>query len=150
MQLENRIAIVTGSDSGIGQAIATEFAREGADVAITYLHDADGAEETKRRVEAAGRRGLVIQTDVRDPDAVARLFERTRTELGTPDIQVNDAGVGSGGKPVADLYANRKCRTFPGTGPANRGRSPGWRSISPPTMPTMSPAKASSSMAGWR
>jgi glucose 1-dehydrogenase len=103
MQLENRIAIVTGSDSGIGQAIATEFAREGADVAITYLHDADGAEETKRRVEAAGRRGLVIQTDVRDPDAVARLFERTRTELGTPDILVNDAGVGSGGKTVADL-----------------------------------------------
>jgi glucose 1-dehydrogenase len=55
-RLEGKVAVVTGSDSGIGQATADAFAKEGADVAITYLHDKDGAEQTRARVEAAGRR----------------------------------------------------------------------------------------------
>ena len=81
MKLADKIAIITGSDSGIGQAIgqaiALEFAREGADVAITYLHDRAGAEATKRLVEGEGRRALVVRTDVREAAQVAKLFEET-------------------------------------------------------------------------
>ncbi len=66
-RLQGKIAIVTGSDSGIGQATAEEFAKEGADVVVTYLEDQDGAEQTRRRVEDAGRRALVAHLDVRNP-----------------------------------------------------------------------------------
>ncbi len=102
MRLKDRIAVVTGADSGIGQAIAIEFAKEGADVAISYLEDEAGASETLRQVEAAGRRGVVVQADVADPAAVTKLFQSTREALGVPDILVNNAGTGSGGEPVAD------------------------------------------------
>lgn len=59
-RLKGKIAIVTGSDSGMGQAMAEAFAEEGADVAITWLHDEKGAEETRKKVEAAGRRAIVV------------------------------------------------------------------------------------------
>jgi glucose 1-dehydrogenase len=102
MRLRDRIAIVTGSDSGIGQAIAEEFAREGADVAVVFHTDAEGAEETRRRVEAAGRRAIVQQADVGDPASVESLFARTRNGLGVPDLLVNNAGIGGPGKLVAE------------------------------------------------
>jgi glucose 1-dehydrogenase len=101
-RLAGRVAIVTGSDSGIGQAIAIEFAREGADVAITWMRDESGARHTAEEVRGAGRRALVQQTDVRDPSSVERLFSAAERELGTPFILVNDAGVGGPGTPVAD------------------------------------------------
>jgi glucose 1-dehydrogenase len=102
-RLKDKIAIVTGSDSGIGQATAEAFAKEGADVAITYLHDQEGAEETRKKVEAAGRRAIVIQFDQRRPEEVERLFRETEEKLGTPYILVNDAGIDSTGKHVADM-----------------------------------------------
>lgn len=102
MKLQGKIALVTGSDSGIGQATAELFAREGADICISYHSDQSGAEETKRRVEAAGRRALVVQCDVGDPGSVKALFERAEG-LGTLDILVNNAGKGMGGMPVADM-----------------------------------------------
>jgi glucose 1-dehydrogenase len=101
--LEGKIAIVTGSDSGIGQATAVEFAKEGADVAVTWFRDRDGAEETRRQVEAEGRRAIVVQLDQRDPKQVARLFEEVATKLGAPFILVNDAGKDATGKHVADM-----------------------------------------------
>ena len=103
MKLQNRIAIITGADSGIGQATATLFAGEGADVCIGYHTDADGAAETGRRVQASGRRALVGQLDVGDPASVREFFDRCASELGTPDILVANAGVGMGGMPVADM-----------------------------------------------
>ena len=81
---EGEVAIITGSDSGIGQAMAVEFAKEGADVAITYLHDAQGAEETRRQVEAEGRRAIVVQTNLREEPNVARLFRRPRHSSALP------------------------------------------------------------------
>lgn len=92
--LSGKVAVVTGSDSGIGQAIAVEFARAGADVAVTFHTDAAGAEETARLVRAAGRRALVKQLDVGDEAAVGTLFEAAEAELGPPDILVNNAGTG--------------------------------------------------------
>jgi glucose 1-dehydrogenase len=102
-RLAKEIAVVTGSDSGIGQATAIAFAKEGADVAVTYFHDKEGAEKTKREVEAAGRKAVVVQLDQRDPNSVENLFRETRESLGTPTILVNDAGIDATGKPVKDM-----------------------------------------------
>jgi glucose 1-dehydrogenase len=102
-KLEGKVAIVTGADSGIGEAIAQEFAKHGADVAITYFSDDTGANETKQDVEKHGGKALVVQVDVRDPAAVAKLFEETESQLGTPYILVNNAGVDSVGEHVADM-----------------------------------------------
>ena len=103
MQLTNKVAIVTGADSGIGQAIATLFAEHGANVAISYHTDRQGAEETKRRVEAAGRRAYLAQSDVSDPASVEALFRGAEEALGTPDLLIANAGVGMGGMPVAEM-----------------------------------------------
>ena len=103
MKLQGRRALVTGSDSGIGQAIAILFAEEGADVAIVYHTDEEGAGETRRGVEAAGRRALVMQADVGNPEAVDRIFEEAERELGPLDILVNNAGIGSGGAGIVEL-----------------------------------------------
>jgi len=102
-KLKDRIAVITGSDSGIGQAMAQVFAEEGADVIITYLHDRDGAERTRRQVEANRRRAVVMQLDQRDPEQVERLFREAAERLGTPDILVNNAAVNASGKEVADM-----------------------------------------------
>jgi glucose 1-dehydrogenase len=102
MRLDDRIAIVTGSDSGIGQATAEALAQAGAHVALSYHTDREGAEETRRRVEAQGRRAIVAQADIADPRSVESLFEATKA-LGTPDILVANAGVALSGMPVADM-----------------------------------------------
>ncbi len=102
-RLTNKVALITGSDSGIGQATAIEFAREGADVVVHYLHDAEGAQKTKAGVEAAGRRALVTQADVRDENEVGRMFDAALAEFGTLDILMNNAGVDASGTPVAEL-----------------------------------------------
>ena len=102
-RLTGRTALITGSDSGIGQATAVEFAREGADVVVHYLEDSDGAAHTKAQVEAAGRRAVVVQADLRDEKQVARLFDEAVAGLGAPDILMNNAGVDASGTPVAEL-----------------------------------------------
>lgn len=102
-KLEGKVAIVTGSDSGIGQATAVELAKEGADVVITYHRDEGGAEETKRQVEAQGRRAIVVKIDVRSHDEVRELFRATEEQLGTPYILVNNAAVNASGKTVAEM-----------------------------------------------
>jgi glucose 1-dehydrogenase len=102
-RLSGEVAVVTGSDSGIGQATAIEFAREGADVAVTYFNDKEGAQDTLKEVEAAGRKGFVAQLDVRDPKSVERFFQAVDDRLGTPTILVNNAGIDAGGTPVKDM-----------------------------------------------
>lgn len=103
MRCAGRIAIITGSDSGIGAATAAALAREGADVALTFLHDGQGAAAAVRTIEAAGRRGLAMRSDAADPAAVAALFAHVEAELGPPDVLVNNAGLGQGGTPLADM-----------------------------------------------
>jgi glucose 1-dehydrogenase len=101
--LSHNVAVVTGSDSGIGQAIAVEFASNGADVVVNYFEDREGAEKTKASIEQAGGKAIVIQGDVGKPEDVQRLFDECERELGTATILVNNAGIDSTGKHVADL-----------------------------------------------
>lgn len=101
--LQGKVAIITGSDSGMGQAMAREFAAHGADVAITWFTDEQGANETRDAVEQQGRKALVMHIDVRDPDAIRNLFEETEKRLGVPYILVNDAGIDSVGDHVVDM-----------------------------------------------
>ncbi|MBE0477059.1 MAG: glucose 1-dehydrogenase [Coriobacteriia bacterium] len=103
IKLQGKVAVITGSDSGIGQATAVAFAHEGADVVVDYLIDDEGAEETRRRVESAGRRAIVVNADVRDERQVEEMFDRALREFGHVDILVNNAGVDASGKKVADL-----------------------------------------------
>ena len=92
MKLKDKRALITGADSGIGQAIAEIFAQEGADVAIVYHTDRDGAEQTRQRVEAAGRRALVMQGDVGDPASVRRMFDEAVNALGGLEIEFSGIG----------------------------------------------------------
>jgi glucose 1-dehydrogenase len=101
------VAIVTGSDSGIGRAAAAELAAAGADVCVTYHSDAAGAQETLRMVEAAGRRGIVLQVDVRDEAAVERMFDETRAHLGVCDILVNNAAVNADGTRIEEMTSEQ-------------------------------------------
>jgi glucose 1-dehydrogenase len=102
-KLKDKVAVITGADSGIGRATAVAFAREGADIVVDYLHDRAGAEETKRQVEEAGRRAVTVSTDVRDERQVEEMFDTAMSEFGHVDILVNNAGVDASGKRVADL-----------------------------------------------
>jgi glucose 1-dehydrogenase len=102
-RFQGEITVVTGSDSGIGQATAIAFAKEGADVAVTYFHDLEGAEHTQHKVHAAGRKAILCQVDQRDSASVARLFQRVQDELGTPTVLVNNAAIGPRGKSVKDI-----------------------------------------------
>ncbi len=90
-RLKDRIALVTGGDSGIGRAVALAFAREGADVAISYLDEHEDAKETQRAVEEAGRRALLLPADLADPDACRGIVERTVSRFGRIDVLVNNA-----------------------------------------------------------
>jgi glucose 1-dehydrogenase len=102
-RLAGKTALITGSDSGIGQATAIAFAQEGADVVVHYLEDADGAAETRVAIEALGRKALVVQADVSDEDQVGRLFDSAIAEFGSLDILMNNAGVDASGTPVAEM-----------------------------------------------
>jgi glucose 1-dehydrogenase len=106
-RLDGRVALVTGSDSGIGQATAVAFAEEGADVVVTYHHDADGAEVTRRSVEKVGRRAIVEHVDLAQEADVERLFDRAIEAFGRIDILVNNAGMDAAGEQVADMSTER-------------------------------------------
>ncbi len=102
-RLKDRVAIVTGSDSGIGQATAIAFAEEGADVVVTYHEDLAGARETVADIEKAGRRALLRQLDVTSEQEIEGVFDDTLAELGRIDILVNNASIDSTGKQIADI-----------------------------------------------
>ncbi len=91
-KLHDKVAIITGGDSGIGRAIVVHFAREGADVAIVYLQEDQDAEETKRLVELEGRRCLLLRGDLGQRDFCTLVVEKTLEQYGKINILVNHAG----------------------------------------------------------
>jgi NAD(P)-dependent dehydrogenase (short-subunit alcohol dehydrogenase family) len=90
-KLLDKVALITGGDSGIGRSVAVLFAREGADIAIAYLDEHKDAKETKHAVEKEGRRCIRLSGDVADPEFCKEAVERTVDELGGLDILVNNA-----------------------------------------------------------
>jgi NAD(P)-dependent dehydrogenase (short-subunit alcohol dehydrogenase family) len=90
-KLKDKVALITGGDSGIGRSVAILFAREGADVAIVHLDENEDAEVTKAAVDKEGRRCLVIQGDVKDPAFCRKAVEETKTRFSKLDILVNNA-----------------------------------------------------------
>ena len=90
-KLENKVALITGGDSGIGRAVAVLFAREGANVAIAYLNEHDDARETKAAVEREGRRCISLSGDVADFKFCEDAVKKTVDEFGALDILVNNA-----------------------------------------------------------
>ncbi len=81
-RLDGKVALITGSDSGIGQGTAIEFAWEGADVVVTFHDDERGAIETRRLVEEAGRRAMVVQVDTSDETSVGAMFDAALEAFG--------------------------------------------------------------------
>ena len=93
MRLENKVAIVTGSSSGIGAAIALAFAAEGAAVVINYSRHPDSAQKVLDEIESAGGKGLVVGADVSDPKEVEAMIQKAVDAFGRLDIVVNNAGM---------------------------------------------------------
>jgi NAD(P)-dependent dehydrogenase (short-subunit alcohol dehydrogenase family) len=90
-KLEGKIAVITGADSGIGKAVAIAFAREGADVVISYLSEDRDAEDTAELVRSAGRTALVVSGDLSDPAQCRDLIAQTVAEFGRIDVLVSNA-----------------------------------------------------------
>jgi NAD(P)-dependent dehydrogenase (short-subunit alcohol dehydrogenase family) len=112
-KLQGKVALITGGDSGIGRAVAVIFAREGADVAIVYLHEEQNdAEETKRAIEAEGRRALLVPGDVSQPQFAREAVAATLKAFGKLDILVNNAAYQQHQSSLAEVSEEQWDRTF--------------------------------------
>jgi len=111
-KLEGKVALITGGDSGIGRAVAIAFAREGADILISYLNEDDDARETAKWVEEAGQRAVVVAGDIKSEEHCIDLVERAVSELGGIDILVNNAAFQRTYASIADITAEEWDETF--------------------------------------
>jgi len=107
-----RAALITGGDSGIGRAVAIAFAKEGADVAIAYLDEADDAAHTAKLVEAEGRRCLLLPGDLAEEQHCIDVVERTVLEFGRLDLLVNHAGTQTPADSLEDISTEQWDRTW--------------------------------------
>ena len=111
-KLRDKVALITGGDSGIGRAVAIAFAKEGADVAIAYLDEHDDAAKAKQEVEQEGRRCVTIAGDVGDEAFCRQLVQRTVDTLGRLDILVNNAAEQHPQESIEKISAEQLERTF--------------------------------------
>src|SRR5688500_15409098 len=111
-KLKGRKAIITGGDSGIGRAVAIAYAREGADVLISYLNEHDDARETAKYVEEAGRRAVLVAGNLADPDHCRTVVDTALAEFGRIDILVNNAAYQMTHETVEELSDDEWQHTF--------------------------------------
>jgi len=111
-KLAGKKALITGGDSGIGQAVAVHFAREGADVAIVYKESDDDAQETLELVEKEGRQCIVIKGDLTDKTFRAGCAEKIKAEWGNLDILVNNAGIHTSKDSLEEITDEKILETF--------------------------------------
>lgn len=113
-KLKDKIAVITGGDSGIGKAVAIAFAREGAHVVISYLDDMEDedARDTEKWVKEAGRRCLLIKGDITDETHCQKIIDQTVQEFGRVDILVNNAAFHMARKTIEDIPAEEWRHTF--------------------------------------
>jgi 3-oxoacyl-[acyl-carrier protein] reductase len=105
INLTGRVALVTGASRGIGRGIATALARAGADIAVNYSRDGEAAAETVAAIHALGRKARAYQGSVADEDACSVMVAAIEADLGPLSILINNAGIASRGKTVADTDA---------------------------------------------
>ena len=111
-KLQDKVALITGGDSGIGRSTAVLFAREGADVAIVYLAEDNDAQETKKLVENEGRRCLTLRGDLGDEGFCRQVVDRTVEQFGKLDILVNNAAEQHPKSSLEEITAEQLERTF--------------------------------------
>ena len=112
-KLKEKVALITGGDSGIGRAVAVLFAREGADVAFTFLkEEKQDARETMRAIEAEGQTAFALSGDVRDPKVCKKLVQQTVDKFGKLDILVNNAAFQQHQESIDDVTEEQWDRTF--------------------------------------
>jgi NAD(P)-dependent dehydrogenase (short-subunit alcohol dehydrogenase family) len=111
-KLEGKVAIVTGGDSGIGRSVVIHFAKEGADILVSYLNEHGDAEETKRLVEATGRRCELLAGDVGDESHCQEIVAQTLSTFGKLDILVNNAAEQHPKKSIEEISEEQLVRTF--------------------------------------
>jgi NAD(P)-dependent dehydrogenase (short-subunit alcohol dehydrogenase family) len=111
-RLEGRAAIITGADSGIGRAVAIAFAREGADVLISYYNEHDDARETARWVEQAGRKAVVVSGDIKEESHCKELIQEAIDRFGKLDILVNNAAHQATFESIEDISSEEWDVTF--------------------------------------
>jgi NAD(P)-dependent dehydrogenase (short-subunit alcohol dehydrogenase family) len=111
-KLRGKVAVITGGDSGIGRSVALHFAREGADIVIAYLKEDADAEETRRKVEQAGRKCLTIAGDIGEEAFCQQVVEQTVEAFGRLDILVNNAAEQHPQDSIEKISAEQLERTF--------------------------------------
>jgi NAD(P)-dependent dehydrogenase (short-subunit alcohol dehydrogenase family) len=110
--LDGRRALVTGADSGIGRAVAAAFAKEGADVAVSYLEEHDDARRTAELIEAAGRRAVLLPGDLSGRETCDRVVDETVEKLGGLDVLVNNVAFQSPVESLEEITDEQLERTF--------------------------------------
>lgn len=111
-KLENKVAIVTGGDSGIGQAAAVAFAKEGADVVVAYFSQKEDAEKTVQMVQAAGKRCVLVQCDLKQESGSQQVVDTAVKEFGHIDVLVNNIAVQYPQNRLEDIDAQQLNETF--------------------------------------
>lgn len=111
-KLKGRKAVITGGDSGIGRAVAIAFAREGADVLISYLDEHEDAKDTAKYIEEAGRKAVLMPGDIQDENHCKKIIETAVKELGGIDILVNNAAYQMSHQALGEVSSAELDRTF--------------------------------------
>ncbi|TXK85357.1 SDR family oxidoreductase [Paenibacillus sp. N3.4] len=111
-KLKDKVALITGGDSGIGRAVAIAFAKEGADVVLVYLNEHTDAEETHRHVEQTGRKCLHVAGDIGDENFCKQVIEQAVSQFGKLDILVNNAGEQHPQPSIENITTEQLERTF--------------------------------------
>ena len=143
-RLTGKAAVVTGADSGIGKAVAIAFAREGADVVISYLDEHEDAEDTRKWVEDAGRKAVLVPGDLTDAAHCRAVIDRAVQELGRVDILVSNAAFQATHQDLTEIGDEEWDPMESSTSsPPRRGGSPPKQSATTLTM-RLRPAAASS------
>ena len=111
-RLQDKATVITGADSGIGRAVALAFAREGADVLISYLNEHEDAKETARLVEEAGRKAVLVPGDLADPAHCRAIIDKAVQEFGRIDVLVNNAAFQMSHESIEDIPDEEWDHTF--------------------------------------